>query len=100
MSVSIDDDIKEAFLAIRCTTVLVCRDTRLCHFCSCNGVKNEAHFMLDCPLYYPIRDKFSTPFEDVVLCSLKSFFQLNHQVDINFKFAISRSLLHFATLQN
>ena len=56
--------------------------------------------MLDCPLYYPIRDKFSTLFEDVVLCSLKSFFQLNHQVDINFKFAISRSLLHFATLQN
>ena len=39
--------------------------------------------MLECPLYNSIRDKFQSLFENVVLGSLKSFFQLDHQHDIS-----------------
>ena len=39
--------------------------------------------MLECPLYKPIRDKFPSLLEDVVLGSLKYFFQLDHQVHIS-----------------
>ena len=39
--------------------------------------------MLECPLYIPIRDKFSLVFENVVPRILKSLFQINHQVDIS-----------------
>ena len=35
------------------------------------------------PYYKPIRDKFSSLFENVFLGSLKSFFQLDNQVDIS-----------------
>ena len=34
------------------------------------------------PYNKPIRDKFPSQFENVILGSLKSFFQLEHQVDI------------------
>ena len=37
--------------------------------------------MLEYCLYNPIEDKFPPLFEKVVLGSLKSFFQLDHQVD-------------------
>ena len=53
---------------------LFSRDNRLCHFYSYNVVENEVDFVLECPLYNPIRDKFSSLFENVVLGSLKSFF--------------------------
>ena len=33
------------------TTICISRDTRLYHFCSYNVAENEAHFMLECPLY-------------------------------------------------
>ena len=39
--------------------------------------------MLECSLYNPIKDKFPSLIENVVLGSLKSFFQLDQQVDIN-----------------
>ena len=39
--------------------------------------------MLECPLYKPIRDKLPSIYENVVLWSLESFFQLDHQVDIS-----------------
>jgi hypothetical protein len=55
----------------------VSRDTRLCHFCSYNVIENEAYFVLECPLYNPIRDKFPSQFKNVVPSSLKLFFQLN-----------------------
>ena len=35
------------------------------------------HFILECPLYNPIRDKFPSLFKNVVPRSLKSFFQLD-----------------------
>jgi hypothetical protein len=38
--------------------------------------------MLERPLYKPIRDNFPSLFENVVLGSLKSCFQLDHQVDV------------------
>ena len=47
-----------------------------------NAVENETHFVLECSLHKPIRDKFPSLFENVVLGILKSFFQLDHQVDI------------------
>ena len=52
----------------------ISRDARLCHFYSCNAFENEAHFMLECPLYNLLRDKFPSLFENVVLESLKYFF--------------------------
>jgi hypothetical protein len=67
----------------RWTSILIPRVTRLCHFCSYNAVENEAHFMLACPLYNPIRYKFQSLFEHVVPGSLKSFFQLDQQVNIS-----------------
>ena len=37
--------------------------------------------MLECPIYNPIRDKFPSLYENVVLGSLKTFFPLDHKVD-------------------
>ena len=62
------------------TPITISRDTRLCHFSSYNGVKNEEHFVLECPLNNPISEKFPWIFKNVVLGSLESFFQLDHQV--------------------
>ena len=39
--------------------------------------------MLECLVYNPLRDKYLSLFENIILGSLKSFFQLNHQVDIS-----------------
>ena len=57
-------------------------------------VENEAHFVLECPLYNPIRDKFPSLLENLVLGSLKSFFQLDHQVDISFYLTETTTLRH------
>ena len=38
--------------------------------------------MLECPIYNFVRDKFQSLFENLILGSLQSFFQLDHQVDI------------------
>ena len=51
--------------------------TRLCHFCSYNALEYDAHFILEHPMYKPIRHKFPSLFENVVLGTLKSFFKLN-----------------------
>ena len=64
------------------TIIHVSRDNRLCH-CSHSALENETHFDLKSPLYDPIRDKFLSLFENIVLRNLKSFFQLDHQVDIS-----------------
>ena len=39
--------------------------------------------MLECPLGNSTRDNFPSLFESVILWSLTSFFQLDHQVDIS-----------------
>ena len=62
------------------------------HFCSCNVVGNEAHFVLECPFYNPINDMFSSLFENVVPGSFESFFQLDHQVNISLYLTESTSL--------
>ena len=36
----------------------------VCHFCSYNAIENEAHFVLEYPLYNPIRDKFPSIFQE------------------------------------
>ena len=78
----------------RWSTIPIARDNRLCHFCSYDIVENEAHFVLECPLYNSIRDKFQSLFENVVLGSLKSFFQLDHQVDISLYLMEATALRH------
>ena len=37
---------------------------RLCHFCSYTVVEKEAHFVLECPPYNFIRDKFQSLLEE------------------------------------
>ena len=54
--------------------------------------------MLECPLYNSIRDKFQSLVEKVVLGSLKSFFQLDHEVAINLYLTEVTTLYHFREL--
>ena len=62
--------------------------------------------MLESPLYNSVRDKFPSPFENVVLGSLKPFPLLKKIIiitnwTINCKLAsISQRPLHFATLES
>ena len=63
--------------------------------CSYNVVENEAHFVLN----VSIREKFQSLFEKVVFGILKSFFQVDHQVEINFYVADAK-LLYSATVRN
>ena len=76
------------------STIPISRDTRLCHLCSNHTIENEAHFVLECPLYKPIADKFPLLFRNGVLGSLKSFLQLNHQVDISFHLMEATVICH------
>ena len=65
--------------------------------CSYSAVENEAHFVLECLLYNPVRHKFPSLFEEVILGSLKyfySFFQLDHQVDISLYLTEATALQH------
>ena len=39
----------------RWMTILISRDTRPCHFWSCNAIEKEAHFVLECLLYNPVK---------------------------------------------
>jgi hypothetical protein len=50
--------------------------------------------MLECPLYNSITDKFQPLLERVVLESLKSFFQLDHQVQITLHLTDATTLCH------
>ena len=50
--------------------------------------------MLECPLYNPIRDKLSSPFEKVVRGRLSSFFHLDHQIDISLYLTMAIALCH------
>ena len=74
-------------------SVPIFRHKKLCHFCSCNAVECEAHFVLKCPLYNFIR-KFSSSLEIIVLGNLKSFFQLGQQVDITLYFTKATKFYH------
>ena len=65
------------------TTIPYSGDTRLYRFCSYNANENETHFVLKCPLYNSIWNKLPSLFENKVPGSLKSFYHLNHQVDIS-----------------
>ena len=56
--------------------------------------------MLKCPLHNPIRDKFSSLFENAELRSLKSFFQLDHEVDVSLYLMEVTALYHFRELAN
>ena len=67
-------------------------------FVASTSIESEVQFMLECPLYNPIRDTFSSIFENVVLWSLKSFFQSNHQVGLCLYLMEATSLRHSRTL--
>ena len=51
----------------RWLTIPIAKDTRKNHFCSYNAIENEANYVLKCTLYNPIRDKFPSLFENVIL---------------------------------
>ena len=70
------------------------RGNILCHFCCSNVFENEAHFELECLQYNSIRDEFQSLFENVVLWSLKSFFQLDHDVNISLYLTEATPLRH------
>ena len=80
------------------TMTPICKDTRLCHFCSYNAVENEASFVLECPLYNPNRKKSPSLFENIVLGSLESFFQLDQQVNISLCLTEATTLRHSTKL--
>ena len=50
--------------------------------------------MLECLLYKSIKNKFPSLFENVVLGSLKAFFQLDRQVDISLYLTEATTLHH------
>ena len=50
--------------------------------------------MLECTLYNSFKDKFQLLFENVVLKSLKFFFQLDHQVVIRLYVREAPALCH------
>jgi hypothetical protein len=66
----------------------------LFHFCSYNAIESELHIMLECPLYNFISNKFPSILENVILGSLKSFFQLDLQVNISLYLTVANSLRH------
>ena len=43
------------------------RDERLCSLCNCNKIEDETHFLLDCPSYSSIRDRFFSKIEPKIL---------------------------------
>jgi hypothetical protein len=49
---------------------------------------------IGCSLYYSIRNKFQSFFENVVLGRLKTFFQLDHWVDVSLYFTEATALCH------
>ena len=59
-----------------------------------NVAEFEAHFVLECPLYNPIIDKFQSLFEKATLACLKNFFQLDHHVDISLYLTMATTLHH------
>ena len=87
-----------AIQIIRWRTIPISRDNRLCHFCSNSAVEKEPSFVLECALYNPIRDKFPSLFENVVLGSLWSFFQLDHEVGISLYLMEATALRHSSEL--
>jgi hypothetical protein len=64
------------------------------HFFVYNVAEIEAHFVLECPLYNPIRDKFQSLFEKAILACLKNFFQLDHHEDISLHIIVATALHH------
>jgi hypothetical protein len=54
------------------------------------------HFVLECPSYNPIRDKFQSQFEKVV-GSLKFIFQLDH---VDMSLYLTAATTHSTTLEN
>ena len=63
-------------------------------FCSYTAIENEAHFVLECPLNNPIRDKFPSRFENVVPRSLKCFFRRDQQVNTSLYLTEATALHH------
>lgn len=76
-------------------TIPTFKVNRLCRFCSSNVVENEARFMLECPLYNSMEEKFTLIFENVVSSNLRSLFQLDHQVDISLCPTEATTLCHY-----
>ena len=72
-------------------------DDRLCHFCSYDVGEIEALVGVEwgwsVPYITPL-EKFQTLFQKIILGSLKSFFQLDHQVEISLYLTEATALRH------
>lgn len=55
----------------------------------------KRNFVLECPLYKSTRNRFLFLLQNVVLDSLKSCCQLDHEVDINFFLKEAIALCYF-----
>jgi hypothetical protein len=75
-------------------TIPISRDNRLCHCFSYNIVENETHFVLECPLYNPISDKFQYLFTKASIGSLRSFSPSSHQLGISIYLMEATALRH------
>lgn len=65
------------------STIPIHEDNKLIHLCSYNVVENKAHFMAECPLYNSIRYRFHSLLQNEALDNLKSFFPLDHHIEIS-----------------
>ena len=75
-------------------TIPISTYNKLCHFCSYYVVENEALFVLKCPLYKSIGDKYQITIWEAILGSLRSFFQLDHQFEISLYLTEATTLHH------
>jgi hypothetical protein len=71
---------------------------RVCYFCSYNVVENEVQFMLECTSTTTSRDRIPSLFQNLVVGSLKSYFQLTYQFDISRYFTEATALHYYREL--
>ena len=53
----------------RWSTIPIPEENKLCHFCSYTVIESKAHFVLECPMYNPLRANFPSVFEK---CSVRN----------------------------
>ena len=86
-----------AFEIVRWLTTPIFRDTKVCHLFSYNAFEIRHILVLECSLcsLMPLLEiSFPSLFEKVVLWSLESFLQCDHQVDISLYLMEAITLRH------
>ena len=79
--------------------ISIIRDRILCHFCSSNVVKNETHFVMQCPLYTPIKDRYLSLFLNDILRAISNLStNLDHQTESSLYLTHATALCYFREL--